>query len=94
MAHGDVAQPVEERDAVVGELDALDAAVALLAPAAHEPLALQRVEVVGERGAGDRPSPAAISDWRAPLLGADQQQHLPDAAPSRRPRPARGRTPG
>ena len=43
VADRHVAQPVEPRDPRVGELDALDAPVALLAPAPDQALRLERV---------------------------------------------------
>ena len=49
----------------LGERGLLHAAVARLAPAPDEALVLQRVEVVGQRRAGDRDGPAESPERRA-----------------------------
>src|ERR1700729_3635711 len=53
VAQGDRAQPVEQLDPGVGELGPLDAAIVVLAPPPHEALALECVQMVGQRRPGD-----------------------------------------
>src|SRR4051812_28056624 len=76
MSDRDLAQALEQRFAFLGERHVLDAAVAVLAPAAHEALRLEPVQVVRERRASDAHRLRHLL-LRAPLLGAGEQQHLP-----------------
>jgi hypothetical protein len=75
VARRDAAQAVEQRRAAVRQLDALDAAVALLAPAAHEPLRLHGVEVMRQGRAGDAHR-LGHPRLRAHLPGADEHEDL------------------
>jgi hypothetical protein len=73
---GHAPQAVEQRDAVVGQLDALDAAVARVTPAADQALRLEGVEVVRERGPGDAHG-LGHARLVVPLAGAHEDEHLP-----------------
>jgi len=76
VGHRDLAQPLEQRRPLRGQRDALHPAVRVVAPAPHEALGLERVEVVGDGRAAHAHRLGELG-LRAPLLRAHEQQHLP-----------------